>query len=122
MYKVLPMLFFILCNNAMADWVKWLESPGGDESFINIAEIKLAGEVKLFTVRQRLAKPTGNGEQSIENQYAMNCSENSYKILQISFYKDDAWSKPMHSVDPEDKGRIVRRDTAIEILANMVCK
>ncbi len=122
MRKKIVLIFLLLCNTATADWSKWLESPEGDASFINTNKIKLVGDSLLFVVRKRLSTANDAGEQSIETQYEMNCHSRSYKILQVYFYEDKNWSKLKHSFDPKDKGRLIRPDTATEILAGIVCK
>ena len=119
---MIVMIFLLLCNTAAADWFKWLESPQGDESFVNTNKTKLVGDSLLFVVRTQLSRPNDNGEQSTETQYEMNCNTRSYKILQVSFYEDKKWSQLKHRFDPKDKGRLIRPDTATEILAGIVCE
>ncbi len=122
MKKLMTIIFFAVSASAMAEWIKWSESPNGDESFVNMEQIIVQGYIRIFTDRKKYHKPTKSGEQSVENRYELDCHNQFYKVLQVSGFTDDSWKTLKFMLDPEDDGRPIRPDTAVELLADIICQ
>ena len=118
---VFLILFTFSCG-AMADWVEYATRSNGDVFSFDAARVQKADDQVNVWSRIRY-KTSVMGAASQQSHLEIDCTEQSEKTLQSTFFSDKAWTTPAMATNTRPKpSKKIKSNSATEQLAELLCQ
>ncbi|MEM9605145.1 MAG: surface-adhesin E family protein [Pseudomonadota bacterium] len=122
MKHALLIFLCVLSSNARAEWIEFSTRSNGDVHFYNNSRVTRDGdEINVWT-RVRY-KRSVMAASSYQRHVQLQCSENTVRILQDTFFTDKDWTKPAMATNMHAKPKqAIQHNSATKALAELLCE
>ena len=122
MRKLLPILLIFFSSDVLGGWIEYSTRPNGDMYFYDNERVEISGSHVLVWTRIRY-KTSIMAASSYQSLLQLDCTENSERILQSTFYTDEHWNVPAMSTNTNAKPeKMILPDSASQKLVQILCK
>jgi len=122
MRKLLPILLIFFSSDVLGGWIEYSTRSNGDMYFYDNERVEISGSQVLIWTRIRY-KTSVMAASSYQSLLQLDCTENSERILQSTFYTDEDWNVPAMSTNTNAKPeKTILPESASQKLVEILCK
>ncbi|MEM7545187.1 MAG: surface-adhesin E family protein [Pseudomonadota bacterium] len=108
-------------NAGESEWQVYSQEANGDTYFFNMSRVQSTGNSHAVWKRVRYGRSV-MGASSYQSHLEIDCSEQTERVLQQTFFSDEHWERPAMSTDHTKKPkRLIAKGSASARLAEILC-